>query len=351
MTTVLTTTGISLYLNTRREYKTESPTDDQMWEYLHTNHTSASAEANSLLQMAQPDDSIVLLHTDTLEAKRCADLVREFFIADRGYKPYQIQIKRLQLRDDEKHIETYGLRTLVNEIDKILSSNQDVVINATPGFKLEIVYSTMIGMLYRVPIQYLHEKFRRVVTLNPIALEWDISLFLNEREFFEWISTPRPQKEVEDRLKNSFERARIETLLTPPDENGNVVLSPLGETLQLKFMYDAEAAERADWPTEVEVKRIEDKIASSIVNQGHDYPKWTKDICKKIAHIPYVQIIIPEHFASVMSSKIAHIYDNGSIVVLWTEKGKAARLKIQTTAQGRAQTLKVAREIQKMLEK
>jgi hypothetical protein len=116
-------------------------------------------------------------------------------------------------------------------------------------------------------------------------------------------------------------------------------------------MYESEAAEKVDWPPEVEVKRIEDKIASSIIKQGHDYPKWTKNICKRIAHIPYVQIIISEHFASVTRSRIAHVYDNGSIEVYWTEKGKAAKLKIQTTAQGRSQTLKVAGEVQKILEK
>ena len=351
MTTILTTTGISLYLNTKRECKTNQPTDDQMLEYLHRDPTSASAEANSLLQIAQPSDTIILLHTDTPEAKQCADLIREFFLEKRGYKPYQVQVKKLQLRDDEKHIETHGLRNLVNEIDQILRNNSDVVINATAGFKLETIYSTIIGMLHQVPIKYLHEKFRRIVTLNPVALDWDMSLFFNDSVFFEWLDKPKPQKEVEERLLNSFERKRIETLLNPPDDDGNISLSPLGEALQLRFMYQTDAAEKADWPPEVVVKRIEDKIASSIIRQGHDYPKWTKDICKKIAHIPYVQIIIPEHFASVSHSQIAHFYDNGCIVAYWTEGGKAARLKIQTTAQDLPQTVKVARVIQKLLEK
>jgi putative CRISPR-associated protein (TIGR02619 family) len=354
MTTILTTTGISLHINTKRECKTNQPTDDQMREYLYRDPTSASAEANSLLQIAQPSDSIILLHTDTPEAKQCANLIREFFLEKRGYKPYQVQVKKLQLRDDEKHIETHGLRNLVNEIDQILRDNSDVVINATTGFKLETIYSTIVGMLHQVPIKYLHEKFRRIVTLNPVALDWDMSLFFNDSVFFEWLDKPKPQREVEERLLNSFERQRIETLLTPPDDNGNISLSPLGETLQLKFMYEADAAEKADWPPEVQVKNIEEKIASSIINQGHAYPKWTKDTCKKIAHIPYVQIIIPEHFANVSRSKIAHMYENGSIILYLTgegkDKGKAARLKIQTTAQGHPQTLKVAKLIQKLLE-
>jgi putative CRISPR-associated protein (TIGR02619 family) len=355
MTTILTTTGISLYDNTRRKHNwAPSASDEQMLEYLYNDPVSASAEANSLLQIARSEDTIILLHTDTPVAERCANLVRNFFITKQGFQSYQVRTRKLQLRDNEEHIENHGLRNLVSsiatEIDALLNNNQDVVINATPGFKLEVIYSTMIGMLYRVPIKYMHEKFRRVVTLNPVALDWDMSLFVNEKKLLEWLSEPRAQREIEARLKGTNERERIETLLTSPDSNGNMALSPLGEMLLLMFMYEEEEARKAEWPAEVKVKNIEDKIASAVTQHGHDYPKETKDICKKIAQIPYVQIIISEHFASVQRSHIAHFYANGSIILYWTNKGKAARLKIQTTAEGRPQTLKIVWEIQKLLE-
>src|SRR5438067_2071392 len=105
MTTILTTTGISLSINTGRTYGTKSPTNDQMRQYLRSDPASASAEVNSLLQIAQPDDTIVLFHTGIPVAEICANLVQEFLIEDKGFKPFQIQVKRLQFRDDEKHIE------------------------------------------------------------------------------------------------------------------------------------------------------------------------------------------------------------------------------------------------------
>ncbi len=268
MTTILTTTGISLYLNTKREYKTDAPTDDQMRQFLRDKPEAASAEANSLLQMAESDDNIVFLPTDTPMAEKCADLLRDFFIGVKGFKPFQIRVEKLQFRDDEEHIETQGLRNLVNtlvhEIELAEQAQEEVVINATPGFKLEIVYSTMIGMLNRVPIKYMHEKFRRVVTLNPIALDWDTSLFLAHKDFFDWLDEAKPQKEVETRLKGQPDRERIVSFLTAPDDKDNIFLSPLGEVLQLRFHDEAEAAEKAEWPPEVQVKNIKDKIAKSI---------------------------------------------------------------------------------------
>lgn len=138
MTTILTTTGISLYLNTGKTYDTKEPTDDQMRQYLRMKPEAASAEANSLLQIAQTDDFLVFLRTGTPEGEKCANLLKEFFL-NRGFK--HIQIVGLQFQDDEKHIETHGLRNLVNtlitEIEAAQSKGQQVVINATPGFKLE----------------------------------------------------------------------------------------------------------------------------------------------------------------------------------------------------------------------
>src|SRR5438270_9292189 len=111
MTTILTTTGISLYLNTGREYKRPSATDDQMRQYLRMKPEAASAEVNSLLQIAQLDDHLVFLRTETQEAERCANLLKEFFL-NRGFK--HVRVVELQFQDDEKHIETHGLRNLIN---------------------------------------------------------------------------------------------------------------------------------------------------------------------------------------------------------------------------------------------
>ena len=244
MTTILTTTGISLYLNTKRTQKTAVPTDDQMRQYLRQMPQAASSEANSLLQIAKADDSLILLHTQTADAIRCVHLLRDHF-RDEGYK--YIRLVPLEFQDDAKHIETTGLRnlidTLIKEIGEAQKRKQDVVINATAGFKAMVVYSTMIGMIYHVPVKYLYEDFKSVVTFNPVALDWDTSLFLTHYSFFRWIEDElRTQKQVENYLKDYTDAERIKTFLTSPDTDGYVYLSNMGNALYQKFLREAEEA-------------------------------------------------------------------------------------------------------------
>lgn len=324
-----------------------------MRQYLRIKPESASAEANSLLQIVQSGDHLVFLCTETPNAQRCAELLKEFF-SHRGFN--HVEIVKLQFQEKEEHIETQGLRNLVNtlisEIEKAQRQNQEVIINATAGFKAQIVYSTMIGMIYHVPVKYIYETFQRIVTFNPIALDWDTSLFLTYSWFFPWLDEePRPQREVEDRLRTvpDIEREKIQSMLTLPDENGDIFLSPMGNALLRRFARETEEAEEADWPPTVEVINIKDKIANSIVKQGHDYPKGTKATCEKIARLPYVQSIIGDNFVNSPHSRINHTYENGIIELQWTEDGKAARLIIHTTAQGRPQTRKVAEKIREIL--
>jgi len=328
------------------------PTEDQMRQYLRTNPKRASSEANSLLQMAMPDDHLVLLHTQTPEAIQCAALLHNYFLAE-GYK--HVRLEALEFQGDPKHIETTGLRnlinTLINEIEKV-KNKQEVVINATAGFKALVVYSTMIGMIYQIPVKYLYEDFKTVVTFNPIAVDWDTSLFLTYDAFFRWIDAePRTQREVEQYLKDYLDRERIETFLTPPDTDGEVFLTYMGNALYRKFQYEKEEAELVEWPPAVDVKNRDDKIASSILNRNHHPVKGDLDACRKIAAIDCVQEITGGFYEPTTRSAVKPTYPDGTILLLWADGEKAARFTISTTARGnKLQTLKVAQKIKEILE-
>src|SRR5579883_1556938 len=193
MTTFLTTTGISLLNNTKGKLKKKGidqrePTADEMRQNLRDDAKRASAEANSLLRMANRDDHIILLHTQDHNASQCVELLAEYFIRE-GFK--HVQKKRFDFQEDPKHIETTLLinfiDTLIREIASAQNKNQEVVINATAGFKALVVYSTMIGMIYQVPVKYIYEDFESVVTFSAVPIDWSISLFQQHEEFFYWI--------------------------------------------------------------------------------------------------------------------------------------------------------------------
>jgi hypothetical protein len=107
-------------------------------------------------------------------------------------KTFNHGYKEILFSDQEQQIETAGIRSLLNalieEIEQAKMADEEVVINTTPGFKLESAYSTIIGMVYQVPVKYIYELFRRVVTLTPIPIHWDSSLFFTYESFFLWIT-------------------------------------------------------------------------------------------------------------------------------------------------------------------
>lgn len=352
MKTIITTTGISLFFNTKRKYGA-APTEDQMRNYLHAEPQTASAEANSLLQFAEPDDTIVLLHTEKPEAKLCVNILKDFF-NHRGFK--NIRVVELQFQEDERHIETHGLRnlveTLIVEVDKAQRQQQKVIINATAGFKAQIVYSTMIGMLYQVPVKYMYENFHRVITFDPIPLDWDTSLFLSYQPFFQWIDDDvRQYYDVENRLQSIPERDRIRilTFLTVPNDKEEVFLSPIGNALQGKFKQQIEEAKEMPWPPPVNIVDIKTKISHSLLKSKHHMIKKLLPACFKVAALPYVKEITGSHFEPTTETRLK-IYPDGTIQLLWGDSTKAQIVRIYTTAQGHAQTLKVAEKIREILE-
>lgn len=350
MTVILTTTGISIFLNFKHK-NNRAPSKEEMRQFVQSDPNRASAEINSLLSFAKQNDSLVFLHTQTSEAVDCAKILGDFF-ERRGF---EVKLIELRFQNDEDQIENRGIRNLVDvlmdELKKAKDAQQEVIINATSGLKAQIVYSTMIGMIYRIPVKYFYETFHKVVTFNPVALDWDTSLLHSYKWFFKWLrSDAHTYEEVNERLKSISEpdRSFIESLLAPPEE-GYILLSPAGEILTQKFDQQINEAQKVEWPAAVDVPNIEDKIAHSILNHGHDFPKWTEKECLKIAQIDCVQLVMVRYFANVNKPRMGHYYPNGSIEVYLSEKGKAAKIQIQTTAEGEAQTLKVAQKIQELL--
>lgn len=364
MKTIITTVGISLHSNTKRLLEKQNlgqnlqPTDEQMRQYLRQEPESASAEANSLLKIVEQGDSLVFLATATPLAQRCVSLLKSFFI-NKGF--HEVNIVNLLFQNREEHIEKQGIRNLISvlatEITQAQKQKQEVIINATAGFKAQVVYSTMLGMIYHVPVKYIHEEFKRVVTFNPIALELDISLFVNNYYFFEWIEdiqNSHQYDEVEMQLCKQIydddERSRVRSFLEPAAGTGDVFLSPMAFTLFQQAGKYKEQAQDVPYPASSEVTNIDQKISSSLLETKHHFPDGILAVCRKIASLDYVRLIQGGHFSGTTRSRMGKISAKGVIEIHWADNTKAALLTIYTTADGPPQTIKVRDQIQKLLE-
>jgi len=229
MRTLLVTVGTSLVQNARRDLKKEL-SDTEIANYLRcTPPEQASAETNSLSRILQEGDKIIFLHSQTHEGRFCAKALKQHYQKE-GYRAEICEIPDLNYA--ESRFKMRGLRslvaTLIEHIRRERQAQREVLINATGGFKAEIAYATVVGLLFDVPVYYIHEAFRDIIQMPPTPIGWDYSLMAEHEEFFEWLNEDlRPTPEVDARLQ---ELPRFEELnLFLVEEEGFTFLSPMGE--------------------------------------------------------------------------------------------------------------------------
>ena len=137
-----------------------------------------------------------------------------------------------------------GLKSLVNTlIDEIRLAQQmglEPIINATGGFKAEIAYATLVGLLFKVPVYYIHEIFQDVITMPVTPIDWDYLLLAEYKDFFEWIQKDyRRTEKVKRRLQGMPSRL---ALLLEDDPEGYTTLSPAGQVFYSAFEKELESS-------------------------------------------------------------------------------------------------------------
>lgn len=244
--TIITTVGTSLLTNAQRDLRLPQeklPDPTELAQYLRrTPPEKASAETNSLSRLLQKGDHVIFLRSQTEEGQRCAEALARHY-ENQGHPSHVVEVPDLTYT--ESRFKMRGLRslvaTLIEHIRKEQGKGRQVLINATGGFKAEIAYATLVGLLFDVPVYYIHEAFRDIIEMPPTPIGWDYSLLADHEEFFEWISTDlRETREVDARLRGLPEEVRL--LLV--EEEGYTLLSPAGEAFYEAYRGRKEAAAR-----------------------------------------------------------------------------------------------------------
>jgi len=245
MRTILATVGTSLLTNAEHNLKVKQLTDQQLASYLrHTDAAKASAETSSLSRLLQEHDRVVFLCSQTDQGEQCAGALARHY-ENAGYETHVIEVPDLAYK--ESRFRERGLRslvaTLIDQIRREKAQQRPVLINATGGFKAEIAYAALVGLLFDVPVYYIHEAFRDIIEMPPTPISWDYSLLADYEEFFEWINADlRPTAEVDVRLRGLPNDIRL--LLT--EEEGFTLLSPAGEAFYEAYRDRLAQAEPVD---------------------------------------------------------------------------------------------------------
>lgn len=239
MRTILTTVGISLLQNAKRHYGLsdgESPGDHQLANYLrHEDADVVSAETNALHQIGlRGEDRIVFLHSETPKSTLCAESLSQHYT---GTVDSVFSRKIEGLSYEEKRFKKKGLRSLTGTLTELIEDaeeeGREVLINATGGFKAEIPFATLVGLLFDKPVYYIHRRFQDIIRMPVLPISPDYSLLHENRDLLEWvfIESP-PATEVNQRLKGRPDK--LQSLLI--EDNENVSLSPTGVAIYATYI-------------------------------------------------------------------------------------------------------------------
>ena len=212
--TIISTVGTSLLSNYRRTHPGEEPGVDALARYLKgADPVAASAETNALSspRLAEKGDELRFIASETADGRTCAEALRRHFAAQGASAGVA---EATGLRAKESVFRGAGLRGLVSviaqEIRAASRAGREPRINATGGFKAEVAYAALVGLLFRVPVYYIHDTFREIIEMPPMPISWDLGVALDHEELLRRLDEePRPASEVEPQLQGLPEEARV----------------------------------------------------------------------------------------------------------------------------------------------
>lgn len=179
MRTLITTVGTSVLTN-HSKWKSGSPLPDvvEIDNWLATaDPVLASAETHSWFRLGilnGEECRIVLVHSHTAEGIFAAERLKVFA------ENHLLQAVTCEAQDlDHGRPDDFnrGLSSLARVIceEKTKADKHGYAeIVATGGFKAEAAVANLVGTILRVPVHYLHESFRQIVTLDPMPVGMNI---------------------------------------------------------------------------------------------------------------------------------------------------------------------------------
>lgn len=199
-----------------------------------------SAEINSLFRMGlSKDDKVVFLSSDTDESEIVAQDLSKVLNRVKGCKADVKRIKGLQT-SDRKRFDSEGIPNLTEKIIKEVEDNTHsfhIILNATSGFKATVPYLTFIGMIFRLPIQYLFERSESIIELPPIPIEFDLERLKQLEPVMDIIySDYMSKKEFREKTGFTHEELKLAANDILVEDDGLVTLRPTGRILFKRYL-------------------------------------------------------------------------------------------------------------------
>lgn len=218
----------------------------------------ASPEIKSLAKIGVgPDDRVVLYASETADGILTARVVQAFTKETWHCSAEMRVIPGLQVESPGR-FRGRGVPGFVREVVKEIDTNRyrydEVKLNATAGYKSLAPYTTLIGLLFEIPVVYIFETSEELLTLPPMPIALDNELVRRFLPLLEKIERETSVSE-EEVLRNVSvgDRDRLLPLLEP--FNGEYSLSALGILMYERYKSPPRLQRSATPPNEKDCTR------------------------------------------------------------------------------------------------
>lgn len=305
-----------------------------------------SAEIKSLVKMGvSAEDRVVLIASDTVDGKLCAELVATF-LRERAICS-DITIKSmtgLQAKDGQL-FQREGLKNLLAYLVSL--EHEEIILNPTGGFKSVVPYMALIGMLFNKPVRYIHEDSNDVITLANVPVLLDDHLLLQVEDKLRKIEKDSSISCEDWQEGLDYNDRRFDSLIEVLE--GEITLSGLGLLFWERF--------KIDYPEELfrEVTTPESKF-NKLLDQGigHHGLEKLKPIAAALLQSPFVKGIPnscenqpkSRSWIKALSSEEAkrHLQHSSAAICLVTNTKSDAGYSflVETTARNMAENEQIA---------
>lgn len=131
-----------------------------------------SAETNTLQRInLNLNDEILLLHSDTVSGKECAEVTKIYLEKIHG----QTKVYLHKIPGINYDIEKSSLEQMADLLNKLIDESKGTItLAATGGFKAQTMIMALVGNNRGIPVCYVHEDYRKLVYLPYMPESGDI---------------------------------------------------------------------------------------------------------------------------------------------------------------------------------
>ncbi|MEA3403762.1 MAG: putative CRISPR-associated protein [Armatimonadota bacterium] len=323
---------------------------------------TAGAEINSIHALLEDGrvepDRLYLLVSDADDVRGIARALQLYYRSgDERFDEIELcDIPDLS-PDRPSDFKNRGLRNLVTTLVKLirdeLNRGRRPILNATPGFKAQAAYLTLVGQLMGVEVFYLFERFREIISLPPMPMGFDVlELWSRHYSLLEKLSREGvlEAEALEEELNAADERVR--PLLE--ETEGLVALSPMGELFHEAIRESFRRQEvslppASDLPPDQKAVHYEDDNAGK-------HPGLS-DFVDRLLTVEYVTQVRTWYYNPDLPRRITfgpsprHLADGKENVLVaeYSNASQTTKLYVYTTAENQPQLLRAAEDLQERL--